>query len=170
MDTFGKRLLYLIKKNKFTQVEVSQHLKVDKSLITKYIAGDHIPRGDKVGKLAGLLNTTTDYLLLGIEPTSPDISEIKRIVDKAAENAPEQKNNDTDVQELKEMKKKEPKYFSNVWRFTKEMLKKNPDIKKIESIIDELPIEYRIEINEQLDASIKKDVKKMVSNGKTKLA
>jgi len=64
--TFGERLKALRKRKQWTQKELAAKISLQLSQLNKYEAGMHVPPADKLVELAGLLDTTTDYLLTGL--------------------------------------------------------------------------------------------------------
>ena len=62
---FGERLKALRKRKHWTQKELAAKISLQLSQLNKYEAGMHVPPADKLVDLAGLLDTTTDYLLTG---------------------------------------------------------------------------------------------------------
>lgn len=63
---FGERLKALRKRKHWTQKELAAKINLQLSQLNKYEAGMHVPPADKLVELAGLLDTTTDYLLTGL--------------------------------------------------------------------------------------------------------
>ena len=63
---FGKRLKELREKNKETQNEIAEELKVDKSMICLWEKGKNYPKVEKLIEIAEYYKVSTDYLL-GLE-------------------------------------------------------------------------------------------------------
>ena len=65
LKSFGPRLKTLRKKKTWTQKELAAKIGVSYPLLNKYECGLHAPPVSKLIELAGVLNTTVDYLLTG---------------------------------------------------------------------------------------------------------
>ena len=63
MDMIGSRIVKLRDINDITQVKLSQSIRVTKATMSKYENNISIPNAEVIGKIADILNTTTDYLV-----------------------------------------------------------------------------------------------------------
>lgn len=75
MSTFGERLKYLRKHNRYTQDELATILFLDKSSISKYENNRNIPENDVLTRMADLFNVSIDYLLC--RTNNPNLSLIE---------------------------------------------------------------------------------------------
>ncbi len=66
--TISDRVFDLAKQKKITQNDIAEACNVRQSTVSDWKRGRSLPSVDKIGDLAKLLDTTTDYLILGIEP------------------------------------------------------------------------------------------------------
>lgn len=83
MNTIGGRIAELLKKNKYTQKELAGMVGVTEAAMTRYLKDERIPKAEVVANLATALNTTSDYLIKGIEENE-GFSEIQRLVARNA--------------------------------------------------------------------------------------
>ncbi len=65
LKAFGGRLKELRKQKKWTQKELATKIDVRFSQLNKYESGLHAPPPEKLVELAGVLDTTVDFLLTG---------------------------------------------------------------------------------------------------------
>lgn len=65
LKAFGGRLKELRKRKKWTQKELATKIDVRFSQLNKYESGLHAPPPEKLVELAGVLDTTVDFLLTG---------------------------------------------------------------------------------------------------------
>jgi len=79
MDTISDRIKYLLKISNLKQSDLAKKINIDSASITKYIKNGTIPSAEIIGRIAIALNTTTDYLILGIEK-SPEDMELELLV------------------------------------------------------------------------------------------
>ncbi|CAM2998609.1 helix-turn-helix transcriptional regulator [Hathewaya histolytica] len=63
MSTFSERIKKLRKEKGLTQEALAQILFIDKSSISKYEKGKHIPENDLMQRIADYFEVSTDYLL-----------------------------------------------------------------------------------------------------------
>lgn len=63
MSIFSERISELMKINRLSQKELAAKVGVTESAMSYYVNGDRTPRSDVLARIAGALNTTTDYLL-----------------------------------------------------------------------------------------------------------
>lgn len=75
MSTFGDRLKYLRKYNRYTQDELATRLFLDKSSISKYEHNKNIPENDVLTRMADLFEVSVDYLLCRTD--NPNLSLIE---------------------------------------------------------------------------------------------
>ncbi len=66
-NTFGQRLLGILKKQGITQKEFAKRVGTTESSISRYISGSRKPGSDTLVNIAVALRTTSDYLL-GLDP------------------------------------------------------------------------------------------------------
>ena len=65
LSTFAQRLKDLRKNKRLTQAELAEAAQVHAAQISRYERGETKPTAEVVGKLAQVLETTTDYLMNG---------------------------------------------------------------------------------------------------------
>ena len=75
----GERIKKLLKDRNMTQSELADILEIDKSSLSRYIAGFRKPDPEMLANIATALDTTSDYLL-DIENDEFNYSKIKRII------------------------------------------------------------------------------------------
>lgn len=63
MASFGKKIAALRKELKLSQTDLAKQLNTSVSVISRYERDEMTPSIDVAKKLAGILNTTVDYLL-----------------------------------------------------------------------------------------------------------
>lgn len=68
--SFSDRLLALIRLNNKSNKEVCENVGISTQSLNNYLTGRRVPHTDVIISLAKYLNTSTDYLLLGIEATN----------------------------------------------------------------------------------------------------
>ncbi len=79
----GERIRIALKAEGQTQAALSDHVGVDRTTVSHWLAGRHSPRPDQVALIAKFLHTTTDFLL-GLEKEDwfykldPEIKEFVR--------------------------------------------------------------------------------------------
>lgn len=67
MEGFGKRVLDLLTEVGYSRKEFSKMIGVTESALCRYLNDEREPKMEIVANMATALNTTTDYLLRGIE-------------------------------------------------------------------------------------------------------
>jgi len=77
----GARIKAQRKQKGWSQKELASQVDVGFSLLNKYEGGFHAPPVDKLAKLAEVLDTTVDYLLLGERPEAPKLHN-KRLMER----------------------------------------------------------------------------------------
>ena len=82
---FNERLAVLLKQNGLTQKELAIEAGVTEAAMSHYLKGDRHPRASVLARIAGALDTTTDYLITGNEDAPLD--EIKQATCLIARNA-----------------------------------------------------------------------------------
>lgn len=69
MEGLGKRIQKLLDEMGFTQRELAEMVGVTDSAMSRYLNDEREPKLDIIANMATALNTTTDYLLKGIDDT-----------------------------------------------------------------------------------------------------
>jgi len=64
------RLRRLMVENNLSQKELAKKAGLTEATLSRYLSGTRIPHSEIIGRLASILNTTSDYLL-GIEKEPP---------------------------------------------------------------------------------------------------
>lgn len=83
MSTMGERIADLLQQTKYTQKELAGMVGVTEAAMTRYLRNERVPRADVIANLATALNTTSDYLIKGVEDNE-DFSQIQRLVARNA--------------------------------------------------------------------------------------
>ncbi len=83
MSTIGGRIAELLQQTKYTQKELAGMVGVTEAAMTRYIKNERVPKADVIANLATALNTTSDYLIKGVDDTK-HFSEIQRMVARNA--------------------------------------------------------------------------------------
>lgn len=84
-NSFGKRLLQLIRDNNLTQKSIAQRVGVTEAAMSHYIKGDRVPRASVLSKIAVELNTTTEYLMEGVPVGGKgEITQLRKLVARNA--------------------------------------------------------------------------------------
>lgn len=65
MQKIGDRVTKLLKEARYTQKELSQKVGVTEAAMSRYLSNQREPKMEIIAKLASVLNTTTDYLIVG---------------------------------------------------------------------------------------------------------
>lgn len=60
-----ERIKELLKARGMTQQELAREIGTTEAAMSRYCRGKRIPKATTVGKMAKVLNTTTDYIILG---------------------------------------------------------------------------------------------------------
>ena len=60
-----ERIRELLKVRGMTQQELAREIGTTEASMSRYCKGQRIPKATTVGKMAKVLNTTTDYIILG---------------------------------------------------------------------------------------------------------
>lgn len=68
--TFGERIVYLLKEKGMLQQELAERAGVTEAAVSHYIKGDRMPRASVLTRIADALETTTDYLMNGVDNDS----------------------------------------------------------------------------------------------------
>ena len=63
----GERIAELLEKSGYTQKELASMVGVTEASMSRYINNDREPKAEVIANLATALNTTTDYLISGVE-------------------------------------------------------------------------------------------------------
>lgn len=63
METIGDRINLLRDNLEISQVKLAKAVEVTKATMSKYEHNISIPNAETIGKIADILNTTTDYLI-----------------------------------------------------------------------------------------------------------
>ncbi len=79
----GERIADLLQQTKYTQKELAGMVGVTEAAMTRYLRNERVPRADVIANLATALNTTSDYLIKGVEDNE-DFSQIQRLVARNA--------------------------------------------------------------------------------------
>ena len=66
-ESFAMRLSETLKKKGMQQQELAQKAGVTEAAVSHYIKGDRIPRASVLARIAEALETSTDYLVNGVE-------------------------------------------------------------------------------------------------------
>ena len=74
-NIFGEQLKRTRVEQGFTQAQIAEQLKINKSAISKWENGDMEPNLENLKKLSAILNESVDYLLTGKETPQPFISQ-----------------------------------------------------------------------------------------------
>lgn len=74
MVNFGEKLRNLRIKNKLTQEQLANKLRLTKSIISAYENGLRMPSYDILINLSKIFDVSTDYLLGNVNPQSIDLS------------------------------------------------------------------------------------------------
>lgn len=83
MSTIGGRITELLQQTKYTQKELANMVGVTEAAMSRYLKDERVPKADVIANLATALNTTSDYLIKGIDDTK-NFSEIQRMVARNA--------------------------------------------------------------------------------------
>lgn len=78
-EKIGDRIAQLMKKNGYTQKELAGMVGVTEAAMSKYLSNDRQPRVEVVANMATALNTTSDYLIRGVQPEE-DFAQVYRLV------------------------------------------------------------------------------------------
>lgn len=66
-ETFGERVLRLLKEQDISQKDFAQDIGATESAVSKYISDDRTPRMEILANMATALGVTVDYLVTGKE-------------------------------------------------------------------------------------------------------
>jgi len=83
MSSIGGRIAELLEQSKYTQKELAGMVGVTEAAMTRYLKDERTPRAEVIANLATALNTTSDYLINGVEDHE-GFSEIQRLVARNA--------------------------------------------------------------------------------------
>ena len=86
MNTFTERLNKLVHDCPYTQRELAKMVGVTESAMSQYLSGDREPKSGIIANLATALNTTTAYLISGVEPKEVGFDEIYRFVTRSSKD------------------------------------------------------------------------------------
>lgn len=73
------RIAALLKKSRYTQKELAQMAGVTEAAMSKYLNDERTPRAEVIANIATALNTTSDYLIRGIQPED-DFAQVYKLV------------------------------------------------------------------------------------------
>ena len=80
-ETFGERLSHLLKEKGMQQQTLARKAEVTEAAVSHYIKGDRVPRASVMARIAESLETTSDFLINGIEPDSKnEVTYAKRLI------------------------------------------------------------------------------------------
>jgi len=97
LNTFGGRLLYLMKKKNLTQKDLAEKIGVTERTVWRYVNNKSFPGFESINYISDALNVSTDYLLDSIKSKFPEESqyyEVCGIVRKNGEKWSEKQVND----------------------------------------------------------------------------
>lgn len=60
---FNARLKYALDYNNMKAIELAERLGIHRSIISKYLSGQIVPKGDRLHKMSMILNVREDWLL-----------------------------------------------------------------------------------------------------------
>lgn len=83
-ETIGERIAKLAKKFKYTQKELANLVGVTEAAMSRYLSNEREPKMNVIANLATALNTTSDYLISGINPQK-SLNEVYRLVARGAQ-------------------------------------------------------------------------------------
>ena len=78
-ERIGDRITLLMKKKGYTQKELARMVGVTEAAMSKYLSNDRQPRVEVIANMATALNTTSDYLIRGIQPED-DFAQVYKLV------------------------------------------------------------------------------------------
>lgn len=80
-ETFGERLLDLLKEKGMQQQALAQKAGVTEAAVSHYIKGDRVPRASVMARIADALGTTSEFLMNGTEMDSKkEVAYAKRLI------------------------------------------------------------------------------------------
>ena len=82
-ERIGDRIALLLKKSGYTQKELAGMVGVTEAAMSKYLSNGRQPRAEVIANLATALNTTSDYLIRGVEPEN-DFAKVYKLVARSA--------------------------------------------------------------------------------------
>ncbi len=88
-EALGHRIHLLRRKRKLSQAELAARIGATPAQISKYESGGYEPRPEMLGRLAGALETTTDFLILGYDSATTPNAQLKSRLSKL-ESLPEE--------------------------------------------------------------------------------
>lgn len=78
-ERIGDRIAFLMKKSGYTQKELAGMVGVTEAAMSKYLSNDRQPRAEVIANMATALNTTSDYLIRGVQPEE-DFAQVYKLV------------------------------------------------------------------------------------------
>lgn len=82
-ESLGDRIALLLKKSGYNQKELAGMVGVTEAAMSKYLNNIRQPRAEVIANLATALNTTSDYLIRGVQPED-DFAEVYKLVARSA--------------------------------------------------------------------------------------
>lgn len=73
MNEIVKRIEQLMLEKNIKAAELARTINISKSSFTYYLSGKGTPSAEIIGNIANAFNTTTDYLIFGIEKSLDDM-------------------------------------------------------------------------------------------------
>lgn len=83
MERIGNRIQKLIKEKGYKQKELASMVGVTETAMSRYLKNEREPKMEVVANLATALDTTTDYLISGVEPDG-SFEDVYRLVARSA--------------------------------------------------------------------------------------
>ena len=83
MEKIGNRIKKLMDKKGYKQKELASMVGVTETAMSRYLKNEREPKMEVVANLATALDTTTDYLISGVEPDG-SFKDIYRLVARSA--------------------------------------------------------------------------------------
>ena len=78
-ERIGDRIALLMKRSGYNQKELAGMVGVTEAAMSKYLSNDRQPRIEVIANMATALNTTSDYLIRGVQPEE-DFAQVYRLV------------------------------------------------------------------------------------------
>ena len=85
MEGTGDRIAMLMEREKLSQKELAVIAGVTESALSRYLKNERQPRAEILANIATALNSTSEYLIKGIEPEA-NFAEIYRFVARGAKD------------------------------------------------------------------------------------
>ena len=83
MERIGNRIQKLMKEKGYKQKELASMVGVTETAMSRYLKNEREPKMEVVANLATALDTTTDYLIKGVEPDG-SFEDVYRLVARSA--------------------------------------------------------------------------------------